>query len=118
MLRIMATFRRAEPSIYLACWLRTTASSPWPSPPEEERETVARLLSAETRVRSSADGAPAAGPGYAERAAFHPQGLPRKRAEAVIAGIKPRILVIGCGSIGERHLRCFQRTGRAELFAC
>lgn len=28
------------------------------------------------------------------------------------------ILVVGCGSIGERHLRCFQRTGRAELFAC
>lgn len=28
------------------------------------------------------------------------------------------ILVIGCGSIGERHLRCFQRTGRAEVFAC
>lgn len=32
--------------------------------------------------------------------------------------MKPRILVIGCGSIGERHLRCFQRTGRAEVFAC
>jgi predicted dehydrogenase len=32
--------------------------------------------------------------------------------------MKPRILVIGCGSIGERHLRCFQRTERAEMFAC
>ncbi len=32
--------------------------------------------------------------------------------------MKPKILVIGCGSIGERHLRCFQRTGRAELVAC
>lgn len=32
--------------------------------------------------------------------------------------MKPRILIVGCGSIGERHLRCFQRTGRAELFAC
>jgi len=29
-----------------------------------------------------------------------------------------RILIVGCGSIGERHLRCFQRTGRAELSAC
>ena len=25
------------------------------------------------------------------------------------------ILIIGCGSIGERHLRCFQRTGRCEV---
>src|SRR5437870_71043 len=25
------------------------------------------------------------------------------------------VLVIGVGSIGERHLRCFQATGRAEL---
>ncbi|MEO5804823.1 MAG: Gfo/Idh/MocA family oxidoreductase, partial [Verrucomicrobiota bacterium] len=29
-----------------------------------------------------------------------------------------KILVIGCGSIGERHLRCFQKTGRAEVVAC
>jgi len=28
------------------------------------------------------------------------------------------ILIVGCGSIGERHLRCFQRTGRAEAAAC
>ena len=28
------------------------------------------------------------------------------------------ILVIGCGSIGERHLRCFQSTGRAQVTAC
>ncbi len=28
------------------------------------------------------------------------------------------ILVIGCGSIGERHLRCFQLTGRARVTAC
>lgn len=28
------------------------------------------------------------------------------------------ILIIGCGSIGERHLRCFQRTGRAKVTAC
>jgi predicted dehydrogenase len=28
------------------------------------------------------------------------------------------ILVVGCGSIGERHLRCFQKTGRAQVTAC
>lgn len=28
------------------------------------------------------------------------------------------ILVVGCGSIGERHLRCFLKTGRARLTAC
>lgn len=27
-------------------------------------------------------------------------------------------LIIGCGSIGERHLRCFQHTGRTRLTAC
>lgn len=27
------------------------------------------------------------------------------------------VLVIGCGSIGERHVRCFKNTGRAELTA-
>lgn len=31
---------------------------------------------------------------------------------------KHRLLVIGVGSIGERHLRCFQTTGRAELCLC
>lgn len=30
----------------------------------------------------------------------------------------PSVLVIGCGSIGERHLRCFQRTGRGRVTAC
>lgn len=29
-----------------------------------------------------------------------------------------RILVVGCGSIGERHLRTFLATGRADLVAC
>ncbi len=29
-----------------------------------------------------------------------------------------RILILGCGSIGERHLRCFQKTGRAVVAAC
>jgi predicted dehydrogenase len=29
-----------------------------------------------------------------------------------------RILIVGGGSIGERHLRCFQRTGRAEVTLC
>lgn len=28
------------------------------------------------------------------------------------------ILIIGCGSIGERHLRCFQKTGRCVVSAC
>lgn len=28
------------------------------------------------------------------------------------------ILIIGCGSIGERHLRCFQKTGRCRVTAC
>jgi predicted dehydrogenase len=28
------------------------------------------------------------------------------------------VLVIGCGSIGERHVRCFQCTGRAQVTAC
>lgn len=31
---------------------------------------------------------------------------------------KPSLLVIGCGSIGERHLRCFQQTGRVQVTAC
>jgi predicted dehydrogenase len=30
----------------------------------------------------------------------------------------PSILIVGCGSIGERHLRCFQRTGRCEVSVC
>jgi predicted dehydrogenase len=29
-----------------------------------------------------------------------------------------QILVVGCGSIGERHLRCLQRTGRARVTVC
>lgn len=29
-----------------------------------------------------------------------------------------QVLIIGCGSIGERHLRCFQKTGRAQVVAC
>jgi len=28
------------------------------------------------------------------------------------------ILIVGCGSIGERHLRCFLKTGRANILAC
>jgi predicted dehydrogenase len=31
---------------------------------------------------------------------------------------KHRILVVGVGSIGERHLRCFQKTGRADVALC
>lgn len=29
-----------------------------------------------------------------------------------------KVLVVGVGSIGERHLRCFQKTGRAEVAFC
>jgi len=28
------------------------------------------------------------------------------------------VLIIGCGSIGERHLRCFLQSGRAKVIAC
>jgi len=28
------------------------------------------------------------------------------------------ILVIGAGSIGERHIRCFLKTGRARVSVC
>ncbi len=28
------------------------------------------------------------------------------------------VLIVGCGSIGERHLRCFTQTGRAQVTAC
>ncbi len=28
------------------------------------------------------------------------------------------VLIVGCGSIGERHLRCFQQTGRVTVTAC
>lgn len=37
---------------------------------------------------------------------------------ASATGKKHRILVVGCGSIGERHLRCFQKTGRCEVEVC
>jgi predicted dehydrogenase len=30
----------------------------------------------------------------------------------------PSVLVVGCGSIGERHLRCFQQTGRVTVSGC
>ena len=29
-----------------------------------------------------------------------------------------RVLIVGVGSIGERHLRCFQQTGRVDLAVC
>jgi len=29
-----------------------------------------------------------------------------------------KVLIIGCGSIGERHIRCFSKTGRADVTAC
>ena len=30
---------------------------------------------------------------------------------------RPSVLIVGCGSIGERHLRCFLKTGRAGVTA-
>src|SRR5262245_56044134 len=32
--------------------------------------------------------------------------------------MSPSLLIVGCGSIGERHLRCFQKTGRCRVSAC
>ena len=32
--------------------------------------------------------------------------------------MNPKILIIGVGSIGERHLRCFQNTGRCDISFC
>lgn len=32
--------------------------------------------------------------------------------------VSENILIIGCGSIGERHLRCFQSAGCADVMAC
>src|SRR4029453_13309371 len=34
------------------------------------------------------------------------------------ANVSKRILVLGCGSIGERHLRCLLKSGRASVLAC
>ena len=31
---------------------------------------------------------------------------------------KLKVLVVGVGSIGERHIRCFQQTGRADVSIC
>ena len=31
---------------------------------------------------------------------------------------RPNILIVGVGSIGERHLRCFQATNRCDLALC
>lgn len=31
---------------------------------------------------------------------------------------RKRVLIVGAGSIGERHLRCFQATGRVDLSLC
>lgn len=32
--------------------------------------------------------------------------------------VRPHLLILGVGSIGERHLRCFQNTGRCDLSFC
>jgi len=44
-------FQQVTVPIYLGCWRRTTTSSPWPSPPKEERETVLRPV--ETEIPAS-----------------------------------------------------------------
>src|ERR1035437_9971157 len=56
LLRFVGTLQRGAAPIYLAWWLRPTTSSPWPSPPKEERETAPRPVSTEMRVRCSEDG--------------------------------------------------------------
>jgi hypothetical protein len=56
MLWFVATFQRFAAPIYLACGLRTTTSSPCPSPPKEERETATRPVSTEMSIRSSVPG--------------------------------------------------------------
>jgi len=35
-----------------------------------------------------------------------------------MAGRDTRVLIVGVGSIGERHLRCFLRTGRVQVAVC
>jgi hypothetical protein len=40
MMRLLVTFQRVAVPIPLVSWLRTTTSSPCPSPPKEERETA------------------------------------------------------------------------------
>ncbi|MFM9030587.1 MAG: Gfo/Idh/MocA family oxidoreductase, partial [Opitutaceae bacterium] len=35
-----------------------------------------------------------------------------------MAAPSQNVLVIGCGGIGERHVRCLLRTGRARVTAC
>ncbi len=35
-----------------------------------------------------------------------------------MASLRPLVLVIGCGSIGERHVRTLLATGRADVLAC
>ena len=49
-LRPVATCQRIAAPICLAQRPITTASSPWPSPPKEERETTLRPASIEMRV--------------------------------------------------------------------
>jgi hypothetical protein len=50
--RLVATLQRVAAPISLACRLKTTTSSPCPSPPKEERETALRPVSTEMRVTS------------------------------------------------------------------
>ena len=56
MLRFVAKCQRVAAQTFLAGWLRMTTSSPWPSPPKEERETTPRSVSTKMRVSSNGDG--------------------------------------------------------------
>ena len=48
-----------------------------------------------------------------------PVSEPESNAPPSTHPAKPlRVAIIGTGSIGERHLRCFQASGRAEVIAC
>ena len=52
-LRFVGVCRQVAARDDVAGWVRKTASSPWPSPPEEERETAPRSASTDPCLRSS-----------------------------------------------------------------
>ena len=54
--------------------------------------------------------APGAGSDHLKR-----RRRPACRKRTMMASEKHRVLIVGAGSIGERHLRCFQATGRASV---
>ncbi len=44
--------------------------------------------------------------------------MPDERENRSVSQQQHRILIIGCGSIGERHVRCYRATGRVSLGIC